>query len=137
MRTFLDRILLQFSCLYARRKQWSPIGAVVSLSVSASRDTALCGQTLRGVIAATSPDNRGMTAKAIIMLDAELSYFGHYRRNGITAVRTSPERLWHGVYRLLIFPAIVRVIDCDVPDESQDRVIAVAEMRLEPGVRRW
>lgn len=132
-----ERVVLYVAALCARRLDWSPIGKRVLLIIRQSRDLTLEGQTLRGVIRATSPDADGIESKAIIELDAKLNYFGHYRRGGLESVRTAPARRWQSLDRLLVLPASVRLIDCDADDDgTQDRVIAFATMRLDRGGRR-
>jgi hypothetical protein len=132
----IHRFVASVAAWYARRIAWSPCGERVALDVRASRDATLQGQRLRGVIRATSPDADAVEAKAVISLDSTLSYFGHYRRGGITTIRATPERRWHSLNRLLIASIRVRIIDCEAyDDDTQDRVIAVATMRLERRLR--
>ncbi len=131
MLSWWDYFVLQAGTLRMRRRVWSPIGDRVLLEIKASRDPNLIGHILSGVIVATSPDTDALEAKAVIRLDGPLNYYGHYRREGITVVRTAPGRRWHGLNRLLVAPAIVRVIDCDIPDDGQDRVLAVGALTLD------
>jgi hypothetical protein len=134
----VDCLVLRLAAAYAQRMGWSPIRKRVLLEVHSSRDTGLRGRTLRGVISATGSNMNGFTAKAIVDLDSPVRYCGHYGRDGIESVRTSPARRWQDLERLLILPIAVHLIDCDVyDDDTQDRVIAFATMRLDQGGRSW
>lgn len=126
-----DYFVLQAGTLRMRKRTWSPIGDRVLLEIKASRDPSLIGHILSGVIEATSPDADVLAAKAVIRLDGTLNYCGHYRREGIAVVRAAPERRWHGLNRLLVAPALVRVIDCDVAEDGKARALGVAVLALD------
>lgn len=126
-----DYVILQAGAFRRRRRAWTPTGDRVLLEIQTSRDPHLVGYVLSGVIMATSPDADALAAKAIIRLDGTLNYDGHYRRTGIEYVRTAPERRWHALNRLLVAPARVWVIDCDMADDARDRDLGIAALSLD------
>jgi hypothetical protein len=129
----MDRIPEAVGRWLAKRRAWDPAGQRVVLRIDETGDPELFGAELRGVIRASAPGEGGSPARALIELDREADYSGHYTRRGIKRVITTPYLRWHGLSRLLVTSAAVRVIDADdFGDESYDRIIALASMSIDP-----
>src|SRR4051794_8200940 len=86
----MDRIPEALGGWLARRRAWNPVGQRVRLKIDESGDPALFGKELHGIIRAAAPDEKGGLAKALIELDGEVDYVGHYSRTGIRKVLTVP-----------------------------------------------
>jgi hypothetical protein len=85
------------------------------------------------VIRDAVPDQQGELARAVVELDHDINYAGHYSHDGIRTVVTVPYLLWHRLARLLVTSAHVVVIDASDPAHaSNERAIGLATMRLGP-----
>ena len=127
----LDRIPQALGGWLARRRAWNPVGERVLLEVNESGDPELFGKKIAAVIRATARDQQGNLMKALLELDDEIDYAGHYGRRGIRRVVTTPYLRWHGLTRLLVSSSAVRVIDADAfEDQAYERIIALASMRI-------
>jgi hypothetical protein len=104
----------------------------VTLTVNDSGDSMLVGKRIRGLIVKVAADVAGNTSKALVRLDDDLDYCGHYRHAGIRAVVASPYLRWHGLERLLVTSSSVRVVDAEdfTHDDDYSRIVALASMRL-------
>lgn len=130
----LDRLPQALGRWLARTRSWSAVGQRVALRIDESGDAKLFGQTLRGVIRNTAIDVHGEATRAIVELDAPIDYAGHYSKQGITFIITTPYLKWHDLSRLLVTSAAVRVIDGDgFEDDTYQRIIALATMKLDRG----
>lgn len=128
-----DRIPELIGQYRARRRQWTPVGHFVTLVFDESGDNRLFGTTISGVIRHAVPDEQGVLARAVVELDHELNYAGHYSHDAIRTVVTFPHLMWHRLARLLVTSAHVRVIDVSDPAQGSDqRTIGLATMRLRP-----
>lgn len=127
----IDRIPEALGGWLAQRRAWNPIGQRVMLRIEESGDPALFGSELHGIIRACARDNKGAPVKALVELDQTIDYSGHYTRRGIARVITSPYLRWHGLSRLLVTSASVRVVDADdLGDDKYERIIALASMAI-------
>lgn len=130
----MDRIPQAIGSWLARRRTWSPVGKRVVLTIQESGDPALFGNSLYGVIREVAAGEEGELSKALIELDRAMTYRGHYSRSEITKVISTPYLLQHGLPRLLVTSAAVRVFDADnFASIAPERIIASATMQLDRG----
>lgn len=127
----LDRIPEALGRWLAKRWSWEPAGQRVVLKIDESGDPALFGKKITATIRATARDEDGELSRALLELDHDLDYVGHYARRGVRKVVTRPYLRWHDLNRLLVTSAAVRVVDAeDFESDVQERIIALASMRI-------
>jgi hypothetical protein len=126
-----DRIPELIGQYFARRRHWTPAGHRVTLTFDESGDNRLFGTMVSGVIREAARDEQGEWTSAIVELDREIDYAGHYSHGSIRTLVTLPYLQWHRLARLLVTSAAVRVIDVgDIALASNHRTIGLATMRL-------
>ena len=120
----LDRIPEALGRLIARGTSWDPVDKPVRLRITESGDPRLLGTTITGVIRDVGPAAGNRRAMALIELDRPIDYVGHYQSLGIQRLITQPYFRWHGLDRLVITSAHVRLIEGDnLQGIAHDRTI--------------
>jgi hypothetical protein len=115
---------------WARFRDWTPIGATVTISVDDSGDTALIERRVRGIVRAFTLDARKRRT-LLVELSDPIDYVGHYSRAGIQWI-VATSCIHVTLTRAIFAPSvIVRIVDApSFRDSTYGRTIGVGRLRV-------